>query len=113
MTTRLPVALAAAAGFALALLTSAFARGDITDSPVFFALDVPAGVVGAAVLAWLWPAGAWRYGLAYGLALCAGSLVAAGELGNLWPLSIAFFLVLSLPMVATGAIVGWWRRHGG
>ena len=35
----------------------------------------------------------------------------AGELGNLWPLAIAMFVILSLPGVALAVFTAWLRRR--
>ena len=111
MTLRYPLLLAVLGGLLLtAVLAAVSAGSDLTDGPLFFTIGLPTGLAVCGGLAWLRPKGAWRYGLAFALAQCVGAFVVAGELGNLWPLVILFYLALSLPMVATAALVGLWRR---
>jgi hypothetical protein len=111
MTLRYPLPLAGLGGLLLtAILAAVSGGGDLTDGPLFFTAGLPAGLAVCGGLAWLRPRGAWRYGIAFALAQCVGGFVAAGEPGNLWPIVILFYLALSLPMVATAVLVGFWRR---
>lgn len=91
-------------GVAMAIAMALSATNDASDSPLFFAFVIPAGIALCAALGWFFPTRVWRYGAAYGLAMAAAQFVDAGQFGNLWPLVIAFNLLMALPMMLSAWI---------
>lgn len=79
------------------------------DAPGYWQVAYPLSLLACGVLGALSPRKPWRWPLLLFIAQAATLFVRAGELGNLWPLAIAMFLVLSLPGVAL-ALLGAWLR---
>jgi hypothetical protein len=95
-----PVLIAAIGGaISMAVALALSATNDASDSSLFHLLAIPAGIALCAALGWFFPTRVWRYGLAYGLAMAAVQFIDAGQFGNLWPLVIAFNVIVSLPMM--------------
>ena len=84
---------------------------ELVDTGIFYVIGVPTGMAAAAVCAWYWPRRAWRYGIAVALGQCLMAVALNGEVGNLFPLTLMLFAVLSLPMVVTAGVSGWLQRH--
>jgi len=85
---------------------------ELLDTGIFYVIGVPLGAATAAVFAWHWPQHAWRYGMAVALGQCLGVFIVAGELANLFPLTIVLFALLASPMVLTATVTGWLHRRG-
>lgn len=106
------VLLSALIGAALWLLASRFANGrEAWDAPGYWQLGYPLALLASAALGWWFPRGAWRWPLVMFVAQSLTAFVLAGELGNLWPLAIAMFVILSLPGVALAVFTAWLRRR--
>jgi len=85
------------------------------DSEVYFSVGMPIVCFAAFVLGMIEPRRAWRWGVAPLVGQLVAMLVTQG-IGNLLPLGVIVFAVLSLPSVLTarlGAFVRdrWLRRN--
>jgi len=82
------------------------------DSPWFFSVGLPIVCVVSMLLAFFSPARPWRWGIipTAGQFLCL--LVSQGP-GNLFPLGIVAFGVLSLPSIVTARIGSYFGRKRG
>ena len=100
-------AIAAAGGIAVWVAVAALGgRREAWDSTLYWALGMPALVALAAALAWIEPSRAWRWAVTPFLAQFAWMVATSSDAG-LWPLGLAFMLVLSLPAwVATLVVKG-------
>ncbi len=99
-------------GALLMLALTPFDGGrELLDTGIFYIIGLPAGMAAAAVVAWHWPRGAWRYGFAVAFGQCLMSVVLNGDVGNLFPLTVMLFAALSLPMVMTAGFTGWLQRQ--
>ncbi len=108
----LALGLSVLTGAALWLLATRQAHGrEAWDAPGYWQIGYPLALAACGVLGWLFPHGAWRWPLAVFVAQAITMFVMAGELGNLWPLAIAMFVILSLPGVALALFAGWLRRR--
>jgi hypothetical protein len=97
-------------GAALWLFATNTAGGrEAWDAPGYWQVAYPLALLASGVLGALFPRGAWRWPLLLFLAQAATLFIRAGELGNLWPLAIAMFLILALPGIAL-ALFGAWLR---
>jgi hypothetical protein len=106
--------LAVAAGAAVWIAVSAASgRREAWDSSLYFSLGVPVICVLSLVLALLSPARPWRWGVLPLAGQFVAMLVSQGP-GNLLPLGVIVFGVLSLPSVATAWLGAWlaakWKR---
>ena len=107
-----PFSLAVVCGGLIMVVLAPFAGGrELLDTGFFFLVGVPAGMAMAAVFAWRWPERAWSYGLAVALGQCLMTFALAGLIPNLFPVTLLLFLVLALPMAASGAVAGWLQRR--
>ena len=75
-------------------------RKEPWDTGVYWTGVYPLSLLGGMLMARGWPARAWRWPLLVFLGQFVGVALRNGEVGNLWPLAIAMFLVLSLPGIA-------------
>jgi hypothetical protein len=87
-------------------------RREPWDAAAYWSLAYPAAILVAGILGYLFPARPWRWSLTLFLAQFAAMCIRNGELGNLWPLGLALFAVLSLPAVALGQGGAWLRGRG-
>jgi hypothetical protein len=107
--------LAAAGGAAIwALVSLASGRAEAWDSPLYFSVGIPAGCLISMAFAFFEPERAWRWGVAPFVGQFLWMLVSKGP-GNLLPLGIVAFGVLSIPSIIAawvGASIAkrWVRR---
>lgn len=96
---RLAYTIAAVAGMALWLATSAIgARSEPWDAPIYWTIAYPVAVVLAAVLGYLFPQRPWRWALTLMFMQAAVMLLGGAGFGLL-PLGLVLLAVLSLPAV--------------
>lgn len=90
-------------------LTVTSGRKEAWDSPWFFSVGLPIVCAVSMVLAFFSPARSWRWGIipTVGQFLCL--LVSQGP-GNLFPLGIVAFGVLSLPSIVAARIGSYFGR---
>ncbi|MDH5264506.1 MAG: hypothetical protein OEX21_07145 [Betaproteobacteria bacterium] len=107
-----PLTIAAVSGMVLWIAASFISgKKEAWDASVYWTVAYPVAIVLSGVLGLLYPKGAWRWPLALFVFQFVGMVVRSGELGNLWPLGLLLFVVLSVPgmLVAKGAT--WLRAR--
>ncbi len=108
------LAVLAGAGIWIAI-AAAYGRREAWDATAYFSVGIPAVCLVSMVLAFRRPRRAWRWGVLPMAGQFAWMLLTQGP-GNLLPLGIAMFAVLSIPSVIAariGAFVATrWARAG-
>ncbi len=95
-----PYAIAIAAGALLWVVGSAVSdRREAWDSGAYWALFYPAAIAVCALLGYLFPERPWRWCVALFAAQFVTMALLSGEVGNLAPLGLILFGVLSLPAI--------------
>jgi len=85
-------------------------RREAWDAAVYWSTGVPLALVGAAAIGYLSRGRGWLAPLAIVPAQMVAMMYRNGEMGNLWPLTLALSSVLSLPFVGV-AFVARRLRH--
>lgn len=107
-----PYAVAIIAGMALWFAASAVAgRREAWDAGIYWSLFYPLSIGGCGLLGYLYPERPWRWAVALFVAQCAAMMLRNGEIGNLFPLGVILFGVLSLPGVAVAKAGAKFRRR--
>ncbi len=97
----MPYAIAVVGGMLLMFVAAEVSgRREAWDSGMYWTLFYPLSIAACGVLGYLFPVRPWRWALAFFLGQCCAMLLRNGELGNLFPLGLALFGILSLPGVA-------------
>jgi hypothetical protein len=96
----IPYTIAIAAGVLLWFAGAAVAgKREAWDSGLYWSLFYPIAIGASALLGYLFPDRPWRWAIALFLAQFAAMVLRSGEIGNLAPLGLAMFGILSLPGV--------------
>ena len=96
-----PYAIAIAAGAATWLAASLVTgKREAWDAGLYWALFYPLAILLCGLLGQRFPERPWRWALALFFAQCLAMALRNGEIGNLFPLGLFMFGVLSLPAVA-------------
>jgi hypothetical protein len=99
------VSTAVAAGLGLWFIGAEISgRREAWDSGIYWAVFYPISIVACGVLGYLFPERAWRWAPAFFLGQCVAMLLRNGELGNLFPLGLILFGILSLPGVVVAKL---------
>lgn len=77
------------------------------DDPVYWSMAYPAAIVACGLLGFFFSNRSWRWPLALFCGQFLAMTIRAGELGNLWPLGLLLFPVMSLPGIAIAKLGGW------
>jgi hypothetical protein len=80
------------------------------DHPSYFSVSIPVMCVFAAYAGYRGRTRVWRWPLTLAIAQFATMLLLEG-LGNLFPLGIIAFLILSVPMLLTAWLGAWFARR--
>lgn len=108
-------ALAIAAGAAIWLFVSLVTgRREAWDAGIYWSVFYPLAIAVCGFLGHRFPERPWRWALALFFAQCLAMALRNGEIGNLFPLGLIMFGVLSLPAVAAakfGARLGKVREN--
>jgi hypothetical protein len=101
---RLPYAVTIIGGVTLWTLTAAIGgRTEPWDTPGYWIVAYPLSIALAAMLGYVFPVRAWRWGLV--LTLMQGVVMILGGSGlNLLPIGLALLGILSLPAVAAASL---------
>ena len=103
--------LAAGAGAAIwIVIAAATGRREAWDSGAYFALGIPAVCLVSMALAYARPRSPWRWGILPMAGQLAWMLLAHGP-GNLLPLGIVAFAILSIPSLVAARAAAAWARH--
>jgi hypothetical protein len=99
------VVIAAVVGAVLWFVTSLLAgQREPWDTSAYWAIAYPLALLTCALLGYSYPERPWRWPLVLFAAQFIAMCVRNGELGNLWPLGMALFFVLSLPGIAAAKV---------
>ena len=103
--------LAVGTGIALELGIHALSgRREAWDSTQFWSIGLPAAVVLSAALGRLSRGRAWLWTFAIAPSQVMTMMVRSGEIGGLWPLTVALSAILSAPFVLAAFIGSRFRR---
>ena len=102
---------ALAGGAALWIITMAATdRSEAWDSALYWDVTYPLSIALAALLGYLAPVRPWRWGFAVIIIQLPVMMFTSGNSWSLLPLSIAAFLLMSLPAVAAAVAAARLRR---
>lgn len=111
MSSTLPYALAVIAGSALWVFGSVVSdRREAWDSASYWTIFYPAAIISCGLLGYLFPDRPWRWCIALFTAQFATMAVLAGDIGNLAPLGLILFGVLSLPAIGAAILASRIKR---
>lgn len=97
----MPYSMAFLGGLLLMFLAAEVSgRREAWDSGLYWALFYPLSVLACGFFGWLFPERPWRWALAFFVGQCLAMLLRNGEIGNLFPLGLILFGILSLPGIA-------------
>lgn len=106
-----PIAIAAVVGAALWLATALLTgQREAWDAAAYWSIAYPLALMACAWLGYAFPKRAWRWVLALFTAQFLAMCGRNGELGNLWPLGLAFFVVLALPGILVARLASRFRQ---
>jgi hypothetical protein len=77
------------------------------DEPSYWSVVYPAAIIVSGLLGFFFSNRSWRWPLALFCGQFLAPTIRAGELGNLWPLGLLLFLVMSVPGIAVAKLGGW------
>jgi hypothetical protein len=105
------VIIAAVVGFMLWFVTSLLGgRREAWDVSSYWTLGYPLALLTSGLLGYWYPVRPWRWPLALFAAQFVAMCIRNGELGNLWPVGIAFFAVLALPGIVVAKVSSRFNR---
>ena len=104
--------IAAVAGMAL-WFVAGFLTGvrEPWDSSAYWLLVYPIAIAGCAFLGYRFPERPWRGPLVLFEAQFLGMCLRNGELGNLWPMGLALFAVISIPGILGAKLAAHFRER--
>jgi hypothetical protein len=107
----IPVAISVAAGIALWLVASALTgKREPWDASAYWAVVYPAAILMSAFLGYSYPERPWRWALVLFESQFLAMCIRNGELGNLWPLGMAVFAIITLPGIAAAKLASRFSR---
>jgi len=77
------------------------------DDPTYWSVVYPATIIVSGLLGFFFSNRSWRWPLALFCGQFLAMTIRAGELGNLWPLGLLVFLVMSVPGIAIAKLGEW------
>ena len=86
-------------------------RREAWDSETYWIFFYPAAIGACAALAYLFPDRPWRWCIALFAAQFVTMVMLSGEIGNLAPLGIIAFGIISLPAIGAAQLVAGIRRR--
>lgn len=102
---RVPYVLAIAAGAILWAVGSALTdRREAWDSGLYWIVFYPAAIATCGFLAYVFPERPWRWCIALFAAQFVTMALVSGEIGNLAPLGLVLFGILSLPAIGVAKV---------
>jgi hypothetical protein len=108
------ITIAAVVGFALWFVTSLLTgKREPWDASAYWALAYPAALLACGLLGYANPDRPGRWALVLFAAQFVAMCVRNGELGNLWPLGLALFLVLALPGIVVAKVAARFNAASG
>jgi hypothetical protein len=77
------------------------------DDPAYWSVVYPATIIVSGFLGFFFSKRSWRWPLALFCGQFLALTIRAGELGNLWPLGLLVFLVMSVPAITIAKLGAW------
>lgn len=106
-----PYVIAVIAGATLWAVGSAVSdRREAWDSGTYWTIFYPGAVAVCAVLGYFFPERPWRWCMALFAAQFVAMALLAGEIGNLAPLGLILFGILSLPAIGAAKVASGLKR---
>jgi len=100
--------IAIATGMALWFITtSSSGKREAWDDANYWSAAYPIAIVCSGLLGYLINDRPWRWALALFVGQFLAMTIRNGELGNLWPLGLLLFIVMSLPGVVIAKLAAW------
>jgi hypothetical protein len=101
-----PFVIAVATGIALWLICHLLtSKREPWDSSIYWIVAYPAATAVAVFLALRYPRRSWLWAILIFESQLVAQWVVSGEVGNLWPIAMVFFAVVSLPAGALATIM--------
>jgi hypothetical protein len=107
-----PYVIAIALGIVLWLVSSLLSgRKEAWDGPFYWIFTYPVAILASAFMGYKYPERPWRWPLVLFEAQLIGAWIRAGEPGNLWPIAMMMFAVLSVPGIVVAHFAGRYARR--
>jgi len=82
-------------------------RREPWDDPAYWSVVYPGAIIVSGLLGFFYSKRSWRWPLALFCGQFLAMAIRAGELGNLWPLGLLVFLVMSVPGIGVARLGEW------
>jgi hypothetical protein len=106
-----PYVIAIVTGMALWFAASMISgRREAWDAGIYWVVFYPIAILGCGVLGYLFPERPWRWALVLFLAQFVAMGIRNGEVGNLSPIGLIVFAILSLPGIAAARFASSVRK---
>lgn len=106
-----PYALAVGAGAILWTIGSVISdRREAWDSGLYWMIFYPAAIAACGIHGYVFPERPWRWCIALFAAQFVTMALLSGEIGNLAPLGLVMFGILSLPAIGVAKLTSGMRR---
>jgi len=79
-------------------------RNEAWDDPAYWSVSYPVAILICAGLGYLYPKHPWHWSLTLFAAQFVGMMISVAEIGNLWPLGLILFALISLPAGAAAKL---------
>ena len=110
--TVVPTLLAVAAGMSLWFVAAQFiAAREPWDDPAYWMIAYPSALFVSGLLGFFYPDRSWRWAPILFAAQVVAMWIQSGEVGNLWPLTLVFTGIISLPAVLLARIASRFSRR--
>jgi hypothetical protein len=81
------------------------------DSGIYWSLFYPLAIGASALLGYLFPERPWRWAVTLFAAQFLAMVLRSGEIGNLAPLGLVMFAILSLPAIFAALLAARLKRN--
>jgi hypothetical protein len=79
------------------------------DDTAYWTGAYPIAIVISGAMGYIFPERPWRWALELCLSQFVAMAIRNGEIGNLWPLGLILFAILSVPGLLLGQFTAWLR----
>jgi len=109
-----PYLLATAAGMSLWFAASYISGSrEPWDARIYWNAAYPLAIFLSGMLGFYFPVRPWRWAVALFLSQFLAMTIRNGEIGNLWPLGLMLFALLSIPGIVVGSLAARLRGSPG